>query len=107
MSRLSIIGLNQQEKEEAMLRGYQRKLIMIRTKESSIFESAFFILRGSFGDKPLDGDMIAEANKIVEECNHPRKIAKQLGFKHIMAALGIGFVLGAAVIGIAWITAVL
>ena len=45
-----------------MLKGYQRKLIMIRTKESSIFESAFFILRQASCDSGKNGEMINEAS---------------------------------------------
>ena len=59
-----------------MLRGYQRKLIMIRTKESSIFESAFFIL----GRAP-----------------------KSFKVRHILIALGIGFLAGAALLGGLWL----
>lgn len=86
-----------------MLRGYQRKLIMIRTKESSIFESAFFILRGSSSTGAVSDEMVAEANRIIEECNLPRKKQKQITFKHILITAGISFLLGAVLVGSMWI----
>ena len=87
-----------------MLKGYQRKLIMIRTRESSVFESAFFILRGTSSTCAVSGEMITEANKIIEECNLLRKKTKELGVKHILTSLGIGFALGAVTVGVFWIS---
>ena len=77
---------------------------MIRTRESSIFESAFFILRGASSSPRVSGEMITEANKIIEECNILRKKTKELGIRHILAALGIGFALGAVTLGVIWIS---
>ena len=76
---------------------------MIRTKESSIFESAFFILRGSSSTGAVSDEMVAEANRIIEECNLPRKKQKQITFKHILITAGISFLLGAVLVGSMWI----
>lgn len=86
-----------------MLKGYQRRLIMIRTKDSSIFESAFFILRGSSCNARTDGDIVSEANRILEESNSPRKKRVSFNPKYIFIAAGIGFILGAALLGGVWI----
>jgi hypothetical protein len=90
-----------------MLKGYQRKLIMIRTKESSIFESAFFILRQSSCQSGKNGEMINEANKILNESNLLPKKKNLTVAKHILIAAGIGFFLGAAIVGIIWLAVAL
>lgn len=47
-----------------MLRGCQREMIVLQTKESALFECAWFVLRQ---EKPYVGaeDMLAEAERIV------------------------------------------
>ena len=86
-----------------MLKGYERKLIMIRTKDSSVFESAFFILRGSFCNKSSDGDIVSEANRILEESDTARKKRAVFKLKHIFISAGIGFAVGAMLLGAIWI----
>ncbi len=48
-----------------ILKGAQKKMIVVKTADSDIFEEAYFVVKanGSGGDK----DMIAEANRIIEE----------------------------------------
>lgn len=86
-----------------MLRGYQRKLIMIRTKESSIFESAFFILRGASSTRTGEDDMIAEANRILDASGGTGRAPKSFKVRHILIALGIGFLAGTALLGGLWL----
>ena len=47
-----------------MLRGCQREMILLQTRDSSVFECAWFVLRR---EKPAVGaeDMLAEAQRIV------------------------------------------
>ena len=80
---------------------------MIRTAESKIFESAFFILRASSAEKRSEVEMVAEAGRIIAECNLPKRKKRIADFGHIMAAAGIGFLLGAVTVGAAWIMAVM
>ena len=47
-----------------MLRGCQKQMIVLQTQESSLFESAFFVLRREGGTVAAD-DMLAEANRII------------------------------------------
>lgn len=86
-----------------MLKGYQRKLIMIRTKESSVFESAFFILRQSSCDGEKSCEMVNEANKILNDSNLLPKKKNLKALKHIILSAGIGFFLGAATIALIWL----
>lgn len=47
-----------------MLRGCQKQMIVLQTQESSLFESAFFVLRRENLSVAPD-DMLAEANRII------------------------------------------
>ena len=71
-----------------MLRGCQKQLVMLKTGESRVFESAWFVLRDERGSASYD-DMIAEANRIVAGgvlSRRPRR--RRLRF-------AVGFLLGA------------
>lgn len=86
-----------------MLKGYQRRLIMMPTKGSSLFESAYFILRKDTELRtPTQNEMLCEATRILEENALPRK-RKPLGHKHLLAALTIGFFLGVIATGAVWL----
>ena len=51
-----------------MLKGYQKRLIMMPTRESPLFESAYFILRKDSRPKsPTKNEMLSEATRILEE----------------------------------------
>jgi hypothetical protein len=49
-----------------MIRGCQREMIVLQTKESALFESAYFVLRRGCRAS-VCGDMLAESNRIVGE----------------------------------------
>ena len=49
-----------------MLRGYRREMIVMHTKESPLFESAYFVLRRERENSPAP-DMVSEANRIIGE----------------------------------------
>lgn len=54
-----------------MLRGAEKRMIVVRTKDSRLFEEAYFVVRPEAG-KGIDGetdtqpDMLWEANRILE-----------------------------------------
>ncbi|MBE6703128.1 MAG: hypothetical protein E7585_06930 [Ruminococcaceae bacterium] len=48
-----------------MIKGCQKEMIVLQTKENPMFESAYFILRR---ERPMGGcaaDMLAEANRLI------------------------------------------
>ena len=47
-----------------MLRGCQREMVMLRTEDSEIFESAWLVLRRE-KRLPAPDEMLAEANRII------------------------------------------
>lgn len=48
-----------------MIRGAQKKMVVIRTHESHLFEEAYFVLRKDSERGMDDGDMLAEADRII------------------------------------------
>ena len=51
-----------------MIKGCQKKMIVLRGDRSRYFTEAFFVLRDDCPSPPSEADMVSEANRIVEEC---------------------------------------
>lgn len=86
-----------------MLKGYQRRLIMVPTKSSPLFETAYFILRKETEQRnPRPNEMICEATRIIEEQSVNAK-KKSLKKRHLAMAFGLGAALGALILGLFWI----
>ncbi len=49
-----------------LLKGCQKKIIRLESRDSRLFDEAFFVLRDDV-PTPATGDMVAEANRILEE----------------------------------------
>ena len=77
-----------------MLRGCQKQMIVLQTQQSTIFESAFFVLRRDHSGVPQD-DMLAEANRIIGEGVAVRQKRRRVW--RALAAFLLGAVLGAAI----------
>ena len=51
-----------------MIKGCQRKMIVVQGKDKSIFETAYFVLRHESEQKELrECDMLSEATRIINE----------------------------------------
>ena len=69
-----------------MIKGCQREMIVLQTKESPLFESAYFVLRRGY--RPAShGDMLAESNRIIGEGKDYLKKRRRRGW-------GVPFLLG-------------
>lgn len=76
---------------------------MMPTRSSALFESAYFILRKDTELRaPTQNEMLCEATRILEE-NALTKKRRVLGRKHLLIALGVGFLLGALAVGAVWL----
>lgn len=75
-----------------MLRGCQKQMIVLQTEESSVFESAFFVLRRENPPVGVD-DMLAEANRIIGE--GVRAFPKKRGVLRGLLLVFLGSLLGA------------
>ena len=68
---LAKIARNQTKGAEFMLKGAQKRMIVVKTGDSDIFEEAYFVMRHDTVAKRTD--MLAEAEKIIEGCSQKRK----------------------------------
>ena len=55
-----------------LLKGSQKKIVRLQSAGSRLFDEAFFVLRDDAAP-PATGDMLAEANRILEESMLPRR----------------------------------
>ena len=76
-----------------MIKGAQKKMIVIKTSDSAVFEEAYFVLRR---ERPaVEADMVREANRIIENSGEKKTSVK----KHDVKSLAFGvacFVCGIA-----------
>lgn len=74
-----------------MLKGAQKKMIVIKTSDSEIFEEAYFVVKG--GVERSQPDMVSEANRIIEGCGEKRRERKSRDMKALIIPL-ISFMTG-------------
>ena len=81
-----------------MVRGYQKRVVFLRSPDSRIFDEAYFVISEKSGQAVSTADMISEANRIIGENTArvaaplpPKKAAR--GGAAFLAALA-GFALG-------------
>ena len=61
-----------------MIKGVQRKMIVVKTDNSNVFETAYFVLRSDSDKEKNDAlNMLEEANRIVNEGNEEKKSKKE------------------------------
>ena len=61
-----------------VLKGAQKKMIVVKTGSSELFEEAYFVLKAS--EVRGESDMLTEANRIIEECGaYTQKNKKRAG----------------------------
>ena len=84
-----------------MVRGCQRKVIFLKNTESKIFSEAYFIVDEKAPDVG-EGDMVREANRIIEEnlARSTKAKGRKGGIRRVPGAILRGipaFLLGAGV----------
>ena len=84
-----------------MIKGAQKRMIVIKTADSKIFEEAYFVLRRE-SEKAIDADIVGEANRIIEACGGKKgrdraKIREKL--THAALFVGSGAV-GGGIVGL-------
>lgn len=84
-----------------MIKGAQKRMIVIKTAGSKVFEEAYFVLRKQAENRSF-ADMVDEANRIIEACDGKKAkgrsaIKEKLG----RAALFIGSgAVGGGIVGL-------
>ena len=70
-----------------MLKGIQKKMIVLNINDSKVFESAYFIMKNHVKlSPPEDNAILLEANRIVSE-SLPRKKRRGLAFLKFLLVL--------------------
>ena len=84
-----------------MIKGAQKRMIVVKTGDSAVFEEVYFVMRRESSAERLD--MLAEANRIIENCGCNKKRAPRGRARSIILSVGIffcGFVAGGAMAAI-------
>lgn len=80
------------------LKGYQRRLVMLKTHDSTLYESACFIMKGDAETRtPSKGEMLGEAMRILE-ANSMVKKPRTFCTRHLLIAFFGGLLLGALIV---------
>ena len=81
-----------------MLKGAQKRMIVVKTQDSRVFEEAYFVMRT---DTAASGeDMVSEANKIIERCCEKRRDRKRRIDREMLVpicAFMLGSIIGSAI----------
>lgn len=85
-----------------MLKGTQKKLIMMQTVGSPLFETAYFILKDQNHAKPGKDEMLKEANRIIME-NAPPKEKAIIARRRLLLSAFLGFLSGELFLGLIWL----
>ena len=84
-----------------MVKGAQKQMVVVKINDSEVFEEAYFMLRRGAGGARMD--MLAEANRIVEESGVGVKKKRRISVRAIMIAIAsffTGGALGALIVGL-------
>ncbi|MBQ7338345.1 MAG: hypothetical protein IJW40_07825 [Clostridia bacterium] len=87
-----------------MLKGAQKRMVVLRTASSTMFETAYFVLRDGTdeGTSVAHRSMLEEANRILAESLSPHAHAnakknKRAARRRALLVFSLGFVVGAFV----------
>ena len=84
-----------------MVKGCQRRIILLRDTGSGMFEEAYFILKPERANAP-EQLMIAEANRIIAEQKRPASAAQiRRRWPHFLG----GLLTGGGLVGLLWLLA--
>ncbi len=81
-----------------MVRGCQRRVIMLRGEKESIFESALFVLKQDADLGGSESDMLKEATRIIQKSvSVPSRKSRKAQFFRAGGLFLCGFIIGIAV----------
>ncbi len=83
-----------------MVRGYQKRIIHLKSTESALFDEAFFLVNEKTTEGMGEKELIREANRIVDESLRDKEKQKKR-IKEYIIRVG-AFVFGAAVSSSIW-----
>ena len=82
-----------------MLKGIQRQMVEVRTDKSSLFETAYFVLRDEALDRTNERNIVDEAYKIISGTlesteTKGKRSARKKNERHRLAFFATGFLCG-------------
>jgi hypothetical protein len=90
-----------------MLRGTQKHMIVVRTRNSPLFEEAYFVMRRTAAQPEADcPDMLWEANRIIENslpCSQ-EAIQRRIPWERLRRGMwfALGSLFGGGTVGLLW-----
>ena len=84
-----------------MMKGCQRRMIVMPTRTSALFETAYFVLKEEAeARRPSQSEMLCEAMRILEENSLSRR-PQTYARRHLAIAFLYGLCLGALLVALA------
>lgn len=83
-----------------MIKGTERRIIMVKETNSPYFDSAYFVIKSGISQAHRESDIISEANRMIEGCNKPVPAGEVGRFYLSKKALAFLLTLGALIGGV-------
>ena len=68
-----------------MVKGAQKRMVVVKTADSDMFEEAYFVIRRNAGHRSMD--MLAEANRIIEGCGIGKREKRKIDLRLLLFCL--------------------
>lgn len=86
------------------IKGAARQMVVLRCVDSEMFETAFFVIKPGRKNHGRGGDMLREANRIVEANSIPDRSARVARLKRFKIKLfALGVLAGGGAVGAVWL----
>ena len=95
LSKIQKINVGKVKSEGVMLKGAQKKMIVVKTADSKLFEEAYFVMRKD--TLSSSDDMVGEANRIIDSCAPKKK--ERNGSRISLPLVALGAFMGGSVFG--------
>ena len=90
------------------IKGSARQMVVLRCVDSEMFETAFFVIKPGRKSHGRGGDILREANRIVEANSIPERTARVSRLKRFkMKLFALGVLAGSVTGGAVWLAVAL
>ena len=86
------------------IKGAARQMIVLRCVDSEMFETAYFVVKPGRKNSGRGGDMLREANRIVEANSIPDRSARVSRLRRLKTKIfAFGVFIGGGAVGAVWL----